>query len=230
MIIDNQGAGYPVKSTGISTATITFVNDPRDTVGSGASIQLAATGTGQMTGLYPSNYGFPGAVVPTLTFSVGGAAATVLMNFTVTAIASGATNTATYATGTTPLVTTAANLAAATATFANPLHQGNVTFPRPARIQAGLAASNVLTGTGSVIEDGGFGIQGLPTAQVIGQLLAITGVTGNIPLGSMPNPDTMSRHNPRRAPPKGPGGGREEGLRTPRRGFKRKGRRRSSKR
>ena len=178
--IDNQGAGYPVASTGLSTATLTFINDPRDIVGAGATVLLGATGTGLLTGLYPSNPGVAGTAVPTLSFSVGAAAATVVMNFTVTAIASGATNTATYATGTTPIVTTIANLCSATPLFTNPLHQGGATFPRPARIQAGLA-SNVVTGTGSVIEDAGFGIQQAPAAIVIGQLLAITGVTGNIP-------------------------------------------------
>ena len=177
--IDNQGAGYPVASTGISTATITFVNDPRDTVGTGATVRLGATGTGQLTGLYPLTQGTALAGAPTLAFSTGVATATAIMNFTVTAIASGATNTATYATGTTPIVTTIGNITSAVPVWTNPIHEKGATFPRPARIQAGLA-SNVVTGTGSVVEDGGFGIQAAPSAIVIGQLLAITGVTGNV--------------------------------------------------
>jgi len=182
VIIDNQGAGYPVASTGISTATITFVNDPRDTAGSGATVRLGATGTGQLTALYPLTQGVPLTGAPTLAFGVGAAGATSIMNFTVTAIASGTTNTQTYATGTTPIVTTIGNIVSATPAWTNPIHEKASTFPRPARIQAGLA-SNVVTSTGAVVEDGGFGIQQAPSAIVIGQLLAITGVTlGTAPL------------------------------------------------
>lgn len=177
--IDNQGAGYPVKSTGLSTATITFINDPRDNVGSGATVLLGATGTGLLTGLYPSNQGVPLTGVPTLAFSVGAAGATAIMNFTVTAIASGATNSATYATGTTPIVTSIANIVSDTPAWTNPIHEKGATFPRPARIQAALN-SNAVTGTGAVVEDGGFGIQKSPTLVVNGQLLAITGVTGSL--------------------------------------------------
>lgn len=177
--IDNQGAGYAVAKTGIAAATISFVNDPRDTVGAGASIQLGITGTGQLTGLYMTDHGVPLTGVPTFTFANGSAAATAIMCFSVLTVASGATNTATYATGTTPIVTTVNNLASAANTWTNPIHEGSTTFPRPARIKAGLA-SNLVTGTGSVVEDNGFGIQIAPSAIVIGQLLAITGVTGNI--------------------------------------------------
>lgn len=176
--IDNQGAGYALKSTGLAAATISFINDPRDTVGAGATIQLGLTGTGQLTGLYCTDQGTALTGVPTLSFTNGSAAATVIMCFSVLTIASGATNTATYATGTTPIVTTIGNTANATNVWTNPIHENNATFPRPARIKAGLA-SNLVTGTGAVIEDNGFGIQIAPSAIVIGQLLAITGVTGN---------------------------------------------------
>lgn len=179
LIIDNQGAGYPVKSTGISMATVTFVNDPRDTAGSGANVQLGATGTGLLTGLYPSDQGTPLAGAPTLSFSVGIAGATAIMNMTVVSFASGATNTATYATGTTPIVTSIANIVSATPVWTNPIHEKGATFPRPCRIQGALNA-NVIAGTGAVVEDGGYGIQGVPSLIVLGQLLAITGVTGSL--------------------------------------------------
>lgn len=179
LIIDNQGAGYPVKSTGISTATVTFVNDPRDTAGAGATVQLGATGTGLLTGLYPSNNGVPGTVVPTLAFSVGGAAATAIMNFVVTAYTSGTTG-ITYLTGSVPLLTTTSNIVAGTPVFTNPLYDKGVTFPRPARIQTVLSG-NAITTTGQVIEDAGFGIQGVPTPAIIGvQVTAV--LTGATPL------------------------------------------------
>lgn len=185
VIIDNQGAGYPLKSNGIANATITIINDPRDTVGAGASIQLGLTGTGLLTGLYPINQGNPGTVVPALTFSIGAAGATVLMNFTVTAFASGATNTATYATGTNPIVTSIGNASAATPVWTNPIHELKSTFPRPCRIVGQLNA-NSIAGTGAVIEDGGFGIQLTGQLQVLGLLLAITGVTGSLaPVATM---------------------------------------------
>ena len=173
VIIDNQGAGYPVKSTGISTATVTFVNDPRDTTGGGATVQLGATGTGSLTGLYPLNQGLPNTVVPTLSFSAGSAAATSVMNFTVTTFTTGLTGLA-FLTGSTPMLTSVGNLCSATPIWTNPLHMGGITFPRPARLVANLSGATLTVAT-SVVEDGGFGIQQIPSFAISG-----IGVTGAV--------------------------------------------------
>jgi len=179
VVIDNQGAGYAIKADGYAAATITFINDPRDTVGSGVHVRLKCTGTGLLTGLYPNNQGVPLTGVPTLAFSVGAAGATAIMNFTVTSFNALLTGT-TFATGTTPILTTIGNIVSATPVWTNPLHEKGATFPRPARIQTALTSNQIVV-TGSVVEDGGFGIQGVPSLAYIGQLLAITGVTGALP-------------------------------------------------
>lgn len=188
VIIDNQGAGYLVASTGFANASLTLINDPRDTAGTpgvnpsivGASnvIRLGITGTGLLTGLYPSNQGFAITAVPTLSFSVGGAGATAIMNFTVTSFVTGYTG-ANFTTGSTPELVSIANIVSGTPLWTNPIHEKGFTFPRPARIMAGLS-TNQLTTTGAVVEDGGFGIQGVPILNPIG-LFQVTGITGTVP-------------------------------------------------
>lgn len=188
VIIDNQGAGYLVASTGFANATLTIINDPRDTAGiAGVNpalagnvnvIRLGITGTGLLTGLYPSNQGFAITAVPTLSFSVGGAGATTIMNFTVTSFVTGFTG-ANFTTGSTPELVSISNIVAGTPLWTNPIHEKGFTFPRPARIMAGLS-TNQLTTTGAVVEDGGFGIQGVPILNPIG-LFQVTGITGTVP-------------------------------------------------
>ena len=170
--IDNQGAGYPVKSTGISTATITFVNDPRDTVGTGATVLLGATGTGALTALYPLNQGLPLTGVPTIAFNTGVCAATVLMNFTVTAFATGLTGLV-FSTGGQVELISVGNVVGSANTWTNPIHEKLATFPRPARIS--IVAGSTVTTTGAIIEDAGFGIQLVPTLQPIGMVISLTG-------------------------------------------------------
>lgn len=166
----NQGAGY-------STApTMTFVNDPRDTAGTGAAYVTTLTATGQLTGLYPTNHGNPLTGVPTLAFSIGSCAATTVMNFTVTAYATGTVGSSIAA----ATVISSGNLVAAQASPAvvNPIHAGGITFPRPARITAGLSGGTVLV-AGQVVEDGGLGIQAVPTGVAI---YAISSTTAVVPV------------------------------------------------
>ena len=178
VIIDNQGAGYPVKSTGISTATITFINDPRDTVGGGATVLLGATGTGALTGLYPLNQGLPNTVVPTLSFSAGAAGATMIMNFTVTSFVTGLTGVV-FSTGAQVMLVSGGNTVTATPAWTNPIHEKLATFPRPARIA--IVTGSTVTTTGATIEDAGFGIQLVPSLAAIGQVVVFTGVlTGQV--------------------------------------------------
>ena len=176
VIIDNQGAGYALKSTGLAAATVTFVNDPRDTVGAGATVRLGLTGTGLLTGLYPLTQGTPLTGVPTLAFGVGSAAATAIMNFTVTTFVSGYTAVV-WQTGSSPVLVSTQNIVAGTALWTNPLHEKGATFPRPARIA--IATGSDLVVATSVVEDGGFGIQAVPTLAVIG-IYQLTGVSGTL--------------------------------------------------
>ena len=164
----NQGAGY-------STApNITFVNDPRDTTGSGAKYVTTLTATSQLTGLVVTNHGTPLTAVPTLAFTIGSCAATAVMNFTVTAYA-----TASVTIGTSyvnAMMFSNTNLVAAQSSPAvvNPLHAGGITFPRPARIQAGISSGTILV-AGSIVEDGGLGIQAVPNLVLSGMLTTATG-------------------------------------------------------
>lgn len=180
VIIDNQGAGYNLASTGFAAATLTIINDPRDTVGvpgsnagvAGVQIRLGLTGTGLLTGLYPLTQGLPLTGVPTLAFSAGAGAATAVMNFTVNGFVTGMTGVV-FSTGGQLMMISNANVLTTTPTWTNPIHEKSATFPRPARIS--IAAGSTLTTTGAVVEDGGFGIQLVPSLAIVGQVISLTG-------------------------------------------------------
>ena len=171
VIIDNQGAGYNLKSTGFADATITFVNDPRDTVGHGAVVRLGLTGTGILTGLYPLNSGVPLTGAPTFSFSVGAAAATAIMDFVVTSFTTGMTGVL-FSTGSSVPLISGPNTHSATPLFTNPIHDKNTTFPRPARLLASLSSGAITIAT-TVIEDAGSGLQVAPNLNPIG-ILSVT--------------------------------------------------------
>lgn len=93
--VTDQGAGL------MSLPGITVVNQPGDTTGGGAVIGWltantgtaglgAGTGTGSVLAMWPASYGTAVTAVPTFTFggtgAPGSAAATAIMNFTVTSI------------------------------------------------------------------------------------------------------------------------------------------------
>lgn len=166
----NQGAGYG------TVPNMTFVNDPRDTVGAGAVYVTTLTATGQLTGLVVTNHGTPLTAVPTLSFSIGSCAATALMNFTITSYGTGTVGSSISA----GVVTTSPNVGTAQSSPAvvNPLHTTGLTFPRVARIVAGLSTGTVVT-TGQVVEDAGLGIQVVPTGIID---YAITSTTAVVPV------------------------------------------------
>jgi hypothetical protein len=165
----NQGAGYSI------APAITFLNDPRDTAGKGAIYVATLTATSQLTGLVVTNHGTPLTAVPTLGFSIGSCAATAIMNFTVTAYATGTIGSSIGAAN----VTSGANMVAAQATPAvvNPIHTTGAVIPRPARIAAGISSGTVVV-AGQVVEDGGLGIQAVPSAIMS---YAITSTTAVVP-------------------------------------------------
>ncbi len=186
--IDNQGAGY------VTPPSLTFIPDAREATAATpgptatAVVVLSLTATGQLTGLYPINHGtaLTGVPVLTITTATTTAQATAIMNFTVTAFALASTTTqgATLAAGTT-VISTSNTIAASTNFITNPLHTGvGVTFPRPARIVANIS-SGVITSTGQVVEDGGLGIQQVPSTIV---LPVITSTTSVGPLGGLGTP------------------------------------------
>ncbi|HLJ21680.1 MAG TPA: hypothetical protein VKU84_15850 [Stellaceae bacterium] len=161
VVIDNQGAGY------VTAPPVYFINDPRDTTGAGASATVALTGSGTLTGMYPTNHGTVLTAVPTFTFSPASTiAATAIMNFVVTAYAV-TTAGSTYAA---PVeVRSAGNLVAGTSVLTNPLYTTGLTQPRVARINAALSSGG-FTATGQIVEDAGLGIQAVPTALILTQV------------------------------------------------------------
>lgn len=179
IVIDNQGAGYPLLSTGVANATLTIINDPRDTVGiNGGTVRLGLTGTGQLTGLYPLTQGVPLTGVPTLAFGTGIAGATVVMNFTVNGFVTGLTGVV-FSTGGQVMLVSTANVLTTVPAWTNPIHEKGSTFPRPARIS--IAAGSTVTTTGAVVEDAGFGIQLVPALAAVGQVVVFTGfLTGQV--------------------------------------------------
>jgi hypothetical protein len=134
-----------------------------------------------MTALYPSNHGSALTGVPVLTITTASttAQATAIMNFTVTAFTlTSASQGSTLSAGTVA-ISVSNTIAASTNFITNPLHNGTqVTFPRPARIMANIAGGFV-TSTGQVVEDGGLGIQQVPSMAFI---IAITSTTSTGPL------------------------------------------------
>lgn len=153
----DQGAGYT------QAPTISFVNDPREglngvSTGSGAAAYATLTGAGTLTGLVVLDHGTPLTSLPTLTFTGGGgssAAATVLMDWSVTG---GAVTTpgADYTAGAGFVNVSSVNrLTAGSAAITNPTMMANIVRQRPAQILFPTSAAGALTATGLQVADGG---------------------------------------------------------------------------
>jgi hypothetical protein len=178
--VTNQGAGYP------SAPTITFINDPRETpniaisgsgtsantvtAGSGAAAVATLTGSGTVTGIVCLDHGQGGLTsVPTLAFSSGSAAATAIMNWTVTA--------ATVGTGGATVVgafvnaTAEDNFPATASAYTNPDTQSGLVRIRKADVRYTVSAGSIATPV--VIYDGGI-YTSQPTTMVVGNVSAVT--------------------------------------------------------
>jgi hypothetical protein len=170
--IDNQGAGYP------SPPTITFLNDPREglngtTVGYGAVAVAALTGAQTVTGVLCVDHGIGGqTAVPTLSFSGGGgssAAATAIMNWTITAYAvtSGGTGWTTA-----PYITAYDNFPSTSPAYTNPQSQKGLVATEEAQI-IGAVSGGAITATGQNVLNGGV-YTATPTLIVLNSGLLIT--------------------------------------------------------
>lgn len=157
--VTNQGAGYT------SAPAVLFRNDPRDTVGGGASATATLTGAGTVTGILVTDHGTAVTSVPTLSFSGGGgsaAAATAIMCWTITAYVVATAGSgylgATEITGLGGFPSTAA-------AYTNPATQSRLVRTRKAVIEAALSGV-ALTATGQIVDDGGI-YTGVPTAMIV---------------------------------------------------------------
>lgn len=160
----NQGAGYTV------APTITVINDPRDTAGSGGVLTVNATlaGAGTITAVMVTNHGSPVTAVPTLTFTGGGgssAAATAVMQFAATGFTVGTAG-AGYGNAQPFLVMAAGGVVAGSASTLNPQFGASILTPRTAFITGTSTAGGAITATGLVIQDPGV-FQAVPTGFVL---------------------------------------------------------------
>jgi hypothetical protein len=184
----DQGAGY------LSPPTITFVNDPREglnatTVGYSAAAVAVLTGSGTITALLCLDHGTPIAftagsatTIPTLSFAGGGgnsAAATSLMNWSITGLQSGSfSNGTSGVTGSLAWIVGIDQPTAANSTVLNVAVQRNLVKGRNASLYIPIAGGVLTAYTTAVVQDGGV-YQGTPLLVVmLNQITTPGGVTG----------------------------------------------------
>lgn len=173
--VTNQGGGYP---KGV-LPTITFINDPLDTTGSGAAATAAldATNDGKLVAVTMADFGGGYTAVPTITIAglAGSPAATAIGCFTVTTLptVAGGTN---YGNGAQLLFPGA--LTAGSNTTTNPKYTINLFNLRDGRATRTTTAG----ATGAAIIDGGL-------SQVDVSNLAVLAFTSN---GTVPGATTFS--------------------------------------
>jgi hypothetical protein len=169
--LTDVGGGYT------APPTISFLNDPRDTTGSGGVATPVMAATQTVTGLICTNHGNPitGGTVPALTFAGGGATttatATIIMCWTVTSYA--VTNGGTNYGGAVEVTTLGTGIPTNATAYTNPNSQASFLRTRPAII-VGALSSTVVTATGQTLVDGGV-LGNNPTVLVLG------GSTGGSP-------------------------------------------------
>lgn len=183
--INNQGAGYA------NVPNIYFINDPRDTTGSGASAVATLTGAGTVTQLIITNQGTPNTTLfPTIAFSSGSAAATPIM---VRAIGGVSMTTAGSGYSGNVIVQGYGNgLSGSTNVLTNPRWTTNLVRTRVGTVLVGTATSGgALTGGGASLFDGGIYAGSLPTPVIIGG-----GPLGLINTGAIAGVATFTWANP----------------------------------
>ncbi len=164
VVIDNQGGGY------VGSQTLTFITDPRDpstTIVPAAPIVQALTGAGTLSAILCTDPGTPVTAVPTLTITDptgagASAAATALMNFSVTGYTVSTAGTfhagtvLTSSSGTSPTSVSAANV--------NPVVEKGIIKPRNCWIIPALATGIVASATTAPlsVDDWGIGFHLIP--------------------------------------------------------------------
>jgi hypothetical protein len=161
--VRNQGAGY------VGVPIITVINAPGDTTGTGGVLTAALTGAGQLTAITMVSPGTVRTATPTFSFSAGtvsapaSAAATAIMNYSVTAAGGTAAAGVGYTTGYSLVLET--GYSTATATYRNPaIEKGIITPVQPLIFDVNTTVRN----TGWNIAFGGSGLQLVPAFVGIG--------------------------------------------------------------
>lgn len=178
--ITNQGAGYT------NVPNIYIINDPRDTVGSGASAVATLTGAGTVTQLIITNNGNPNTTLfPTIAFSSGSAVATPIMvrsigSFSITTSGSGYSGATIEVTGLgSGLTTTVTNV------LTNPKWTTNLVRTRKASIIAPINATGAFSWGGSTLAqsiiDGGIYAGSSPAVKIYGDTVWAGGIGAALP-------------------------------------------------
>jgi len=173
--VTDQGAGYT------TPPYVTFLNDPRDTTGSGATAVATLTGANTVNAVVCTNHGSPitSGTTPALTFTGGGgssAAATAIMDWTVTSYAVSYAG-GNYAAGN--LATTNSyGVPTIAPAYTNPDSQTNFFRGRAPLISMAVSGGTV-TVTGQFVVDGGhiasIGAAGAITGNNLYQVVIGTG-------------------------------------------------------
>lgn len=160
--VNNQGAGY------VNVPVIYFLNDPRDTTGSGAAAVATLTGAGTVTQLIITNHGNPNTTLqPTIAFSSGSAAASAIMVRSIGSVSM--TTAGSGYSGNVELTAIGSGFAGNANVLTNPKWTTNLVHTRRASILLGTATSGgALTGGGASIFDGGIYAGSGPTAIISG--------------------------------------------------------------
>lgn len=179
--IDNQGSGYT------NIPNIYIQNDPRDTVGTGASAQAVLTGAGTITSVAVTNIGTPLTTIPTLTFSSGSGAGTVIMvrsisGYTVTTAGSGYSGTVE--------ISALGNGLNTTNVLTNPKWGSNLVRTRKASIIAGISSTSITT-LGVTVLDGGIYAGSAPSAIIYGGVTGTSVLNGAVAFTWANNNDTI---------------------------------------
>jgi len=157
----NQGAGY------VAAPTILVLNQPGDTTGSSGVLTPALTGAGQVTAVVQATPGTVQTSVPTLT--IGGAsapasaAATALMNFSVTNAGTGTVTAGSVYTNGYTLVATG-GISTATPIYTNPAIEKAITTPAQPYIWSASTSVQNLNSANTIFSFNGLGFQVVPLA------------------------------------------------------------------
>lgn len=159
--INNQGAGYT------NVPNIYFVNDPRDTVGSGAQAVATLTGSGTVTQLLITNHGTANTTLqPTIAFSSGSAAAFPIMVRAVGGIT--LSNVGSGYSGNVLVQAWGNGYTGSANAITNPKWTTGLVRVRPATLLAGVDAGTKITSAGTSLFDGGIFAGSAPTVVVVG--------------------------------------------------------------
>lgn len=165
--ITDQGAGYS------SVPTISLLNDPRDTTGTGAAATCTTTGSGTVGAVVVTDHGgviTSSSVLPTLTFAGGGgtgAAATAIVctcitGFVVSVTGSGYSGTVE--------ISALGGFPSTTPAYTNPKVQSQLVRARKASILSALSGTQI-SSSGATYLDGGIYAGYSPTPIIYGSVI-----------------------------------------------------------